>query len=100
MQIYGSSFGLPDRLPSHAGGSTYEASNNVQPGEARRAEAEVAAARATALSALRNERFGSMLATLSEPAASGTLMTMTREADSAGADYNSVVSSYAENSGE
>ena len=59
---------------------------------------DVEAAREAALSALRNDRFGMMLAKISEPAASGALMTMTREAGSAATDFGSALSSYAENS--
>jgi len=97
LYIHGSSPRLPDTASSSGGRSTYDTDNNVRAGETRRAAAQVDAARATALSALRNDRFGTMLATISGPAASGALMTMTREEGTAGADFNSVLSSYAEN---
>ncbi|MFC3207657.1 hypothetical protein [Aquamicrobium soli] len=78
------------------GGATYASANQVRADEARRAGSAVEAAHSTALSALKNERFGQMLAKISEPAA-GALMTMRRESDSTSADFNSVVASYAEN---
>jgi hypothetical protein len=78
-------------------GATYASANQVRADEARRAGSAVEAAHSTALSALKNERFGLMLAKISEPAAAGALMTMQRESDSASADFNSVVASYAEN---
>jgi hypothetical protein len=84
-------------MPSAIGGSTYASANHVRADEVRHGGGDVETARDTALSALRNDRFGTMLEKISEPAASGTLMTMKREAGSAGADFNSVLSSYAEN---
>lgn len=98
MHIYGSLPRSIDRVPSVAGGSTYASANHVTTDETRHAGGDVEAARDAALSALKNDRFGVMLSKISEPAASGALMTMKREAGSAGADFNSVLSSYAENS--
>jgi hypothetical protein len=98
MNIYGSLPRLPDKLPSATGGSTYASANHVTADEVRRGGGDVDAARNTALSALKNDRFGMMLKQISEPAVSGTLMTMKRDAGSAGADFTSVLSSYAENS--
>jgi hypothetical protein len=97
MNIHGSLPRLADRLPSATGGSTYASANHVTTDEIRRGAGDVDAARNTALSALRNDRFGTMLKQISEPAVSGTLMTMKRDDGSAGADFNSVLSSYAEN---
>jgi hypothetical protein len=97
MNIHGSLPRLPDKLPSATGGSTYASANHVTTDEVRRGAGDVDAARNTALSALRNDRFGTMLKQISEPAVSGTLMTMKRDDGSAGADFNSVLSSYAEN---
>ncbi len=101
MHIYGSLPRSIDRISSLAGGATYASANHVRADEARRSgvdsAADVDSARRTALSALRNDRFGTMLATISEPAASGALMTMKRDAGSAGTDFSSVLSSYAEN---
>lgn len=98
MNIHGSLPRLADRLPSATGGPTYASANHVTTNEVRRGAGDVDAARDTALSALRNDRFSTMLKQISEPAVSGTLMAMKRDADGAGADFNSVLSSYAENS--
>ena len=97
MNVHGSLPRLVDRLPSATGGSTHASANHVTADEVRRGTGDVDAARNTALSALRNDRFGTMLRQISEPAVSGALMTMKRDADSAGADFNSVLSSYTEN---
>lgn len=97
MHINGSLPRLSETPTASARGSTYDTSNNVRAGDVRNRSETVEAARATALSALHNDRFSSMLATLSEPAASGTLMTMTREAGATSTDFNSILSSYADN---
>jgi hypothetical protein len=97
MNIHGSLPRLADRLPSATGGSTYASANHVTTDEIRRDAGDVDAARNTALSALRNDRFGTMLRQISEPAVSGALMTMKRDTDGASAGFNSVLSSYAEN---
>lgn len=95
MNIHGSLPHLPDRLSSPTGGSTYASANRVTADEVRRSTGDVDAARNTALSALRNDRFGSMLQQISQPAVSGALITMKR--DDAGADFNSALASYTEN---
>ncbi len=99
MHIDGSLPRSIDRVSSPAHGATYASANHVRADETRRAGSDVDAAHSTALSALKNERFGLMLAKISEPGAGGALMTMKRESDAAGADFNSVASSYAENGG-
>ncbi|WP_245273520.1 hypothetical protein [Mesorhizobium sp. WSM3224] len=65
--------------------------------ESTRIRNDVDAARNTALSALNNDRFRSMLEQISDPRSSGALMTMSAEG-SAGTDLNTALSSYAENS--
>lgn len=100
MNIYGSSPRPIDRMPSAIGRSSYGSASEVRPSEAGRGDSDVEAARNAALSALRNDRFGTMLAKITEPAASGALMTMKRDGGdtgSAGAAFNSVLSSYLEN---
>jgi len=97
VHIHGSLSGSVDRISSSAHGATYASANHVRADEAWHGAADVEAAHSTALSALRNERFGLMLAKISEPAAGGALMTMKRESGTADADFNSVASSYAEN---
>ncbi len=97
MHIYGSSPRPIDRLPSATGGTTYASANHVTDAEMRRAGADVEAARSTALSALKNDRFGMMLSRISDPATSGALMTMRPAEGSASAGLDSVLSSYAEN---
>jgi hypothetical protein len=86
-----------DRASFTADGATYASANHVRADEVRHTGGDVDAAHSTALSALKNDRFRLMLAKISEPAAGGALMTMKREGDIAGADFNSVVSSYTEN---
>ncbi|WP_246673161.1 hypothetical protein [Mesorhizobium sp. B2-9-1] len=67
--------------------------------EAARIRKDVDAARNTALSALNNDRFRSMLEQISDPGASGALMTMGADNQgSAGTDLNTALSRYAENS--
>ncbi|MER8446283.1 hypothetical protein NKH52_24105 [Mesorhizobium sp. M1066] len=63
--------------------------------EARRISDDVAQARHTALSALTNDRFRIMLEQITDPSASGALMTM--RGDNV-VDFNSAQSSYADNS--
>ncbi|MGX8013405.1 hypothetical protein ACVDG8_032750 [Mesorhizobium sp. ORM8.1] len=63
--------------------------------ESTRIRNDVDAARNTALSALNNDRFHSMLEQISDPRSSGALVTMS--ADN-GADLNTALSRYAENS--
>lgn len=63
--------------------------------ETRRIRDDVAAARNTAISALNNDRFRVMLEQITDPSASGALMTMRSDA---GTDFKSAQSSYADNS--
>ncbi|QPC95206.1 hypothetical protein GA829_18830 [Mesorhizobium sp. INR15] len=66
--------------------------------ESRRIRDDVAQARNTAMSALNNDRFRAMLEQISDPAASGALMTMRGDsAAGAGTDFKSAQSSYADN---
>jgi hypothetical protein len=55
---------------------------------------DIASARSTALSALRNERFGSMLRQLTDPRASGSV-ALTRN-EGATVDHGTALSRYAE----
>ncbi|WP_256750671.1 hypothetical protein [Mesorhizobium sp. Mes31] len=66
--------------------------------ETRRISDDVAAARNTAMSALNNDRFRVMLEQITDPSASGALMTMRSDAVGAGTDFKSAQSSYADNS--
>ncbi|WP_164754247.1 hypothetical protein [Mesorhizobium sp. M7A.F.Ca.US.008.03.1.1] len=63
--------------------------------ESRRISDDVAQARHTALSALTNDRFRVMLEQITDPSASGALMTM--RGDNV-VDFKSALSSYADNS--
>jgi len=63
--------------------------------ESKRISDDVAQARHTAMSALTNDRFRAMLEQISDPAASGALMTM--RGDNV-VDFKSAQSSYADNS--
>jgi hypothetical protein len=71
--------------------------SEAKPGETKRHAGDVEAARSTALSALKNDRFGTMLAQIFDPGTSGALVTMQPAATSTGTDFKSVLSSYAEN---
>ncbi|RRH95793.1 hypothetical protein EH240_23965 [Mesorhizobium tamadayense] len=68
--------------------------------ESARIRNDVDAARNTALSALNNDRFRVMLEQISDPRASGALMTMGAGNNSgrAATDLNTALSRYAENS--
>lgn len=67
--------------------------------ESKRISDDVAQARHTAISALNNDRFRVMLEQISDPTASGALMTMRGDtAAGAGTDFKSAQSSYADNS--
>ena len=67
--------------------------------EATRIRNDVDSARKTALSALNNDRFRVMLEQISDPRASGALMTMGSDTQNgAGTDLNTALSRYAENS--
>jgi hypothetical protein len=91
---------LGERMP--AGGSTYESANRVgsHPADAafstRHPPSEVDGARHAALSALRNDRFGTMLEKISDPQSSGTLALAGRA--TSGVNFQTAASSYAENS--
>jgi len=63
--------------------------------QSKRISDDVAQARHTAMSALTNDRFRAMLEQITDPASSGTLMTM--RGDNL-VDFKSAQSSYAENS--
>lgn len=97
MQIYGSLPSSMDRPAAAGSGATYASANHVTSDETKHAGGDVQAARDAALSALRNDRFGMMLSKISEPAASGALVTMARDDGNAAADFKTVLSSYAEN---
>ena len=67
--------------------------------ESARIRNDVDAARNTALSALHNDRFRVMLEQISDPRASGALMTLSTDSSSGGGtDLNTALSRYAENS--
>ncbi|MEW6634131.1 MAG: hypothetical protein AB1440_24925 [Pseudomonadota bacterium] len=65
--------------------------------ETARIRNDVDAARNTALSALNNDRFRVMLEQISDPRASGALLTMGTQNNSS-TDVNTALSRYAENS--
>jgi hypothetical protein len=99
VQIYGSTPRVIDRSQW---GSTYDSANKVgsHPADASLTAHGRQASDATrnaAVSALRNERFGSMLEKISDPRASDTMMQMQRN-DGAGMDRASVFAAYGENS--
>jgi hypothetical protein len=66
--------------------------------ESARIRNDVDAARNTALSALNNDRFRVMLEQITDPGASGALMTMGADGQGGGVDFNTAQSRYAENS--
>ncbi|RWG53783.1 MAG: hypothetical protein EOQ64_22870 [Mesorhizobium sp.] len=67
--------------------------------ESARIRNNIDAARDTALSALNNDRFRVMLEQISDPRASGALMTMGADSkNSAATDLGTALSRYAENS--
>ena len=78
--------------------ATYALANNVRADEVRSIGSSFEAIRDTALSALRNDRFGLMLAKITEPGPSGALITLNRDPDTASTDFGSAASRYAENS--
>jgi len=65
--------------------------------ESTRIRNDVDAARNTALSALNNDRFHSMLEQISDPSSSGALMAMSTDNQNV-VDFNTALSRYAENS--
>ena len=64
--------------------------------ESTRIRNNVDAARNTALSALNNDRFRVMLEQISDPGASGALVTMSADSHNV-VDFNTALSRYAEN---
>ena len=102
MQIYGSTPRMIDRS-QWGTGSTYESANRVgsHPADAAltsRGDSHTPdATRNAAVSALHNERFGSMLQKIGDPRASDAMMRMQRN-DGTGADHGSVFAAYGENS--
>ncbi|MGX5802039.1 hypothetical protein ACWGS9_12425 [Bradyrhizobium sp. Arg314] len=67
--------------------------------ESTRIRNDVDAARNTALSALNNDRFRVMLEQITDPRASGALMTMGADSQDGGVvDFNTALSRYTENS--
>ena len=84
----------------NAGGTVYNmpvrASSAPTP-ESARIRSDVDAARNTALSALNNDRFRAMLEQISDPGASGALMTMSSDSQNV-VDFNTALSRYAESS--
>lgn len=102
MHIYSSASRVVDRSQWGSGVSTYETANRVgsYPGDsalASRTLGKTPEVRDAALSALRNERFGTMLERISDPRSSDAMMRM-GGGSSAGVDQRMVFSSYAENS--
>ncbi|UVK36462.1 hypothetical protein LHFGNBLO_003379 [Mesorhizobium sp. AR10] len=66
--------------------------------ESTRIMDDVDAARQTAVSALNNDRFRVMLEQITDPGASGALMTMGSDGSNAATDFKTALSRYAENS--
>lgn len=104
VQIYGSTPRVIDRSQWGAG-STYDSANKVgsHPADAALASRGDShtpdATRNAAVSALHNERFGSMLQKLSDPRASDAMMQMQRaDAAGSGVDHRSAFAAYGENS--
>ncbi|MHA6643181.1 hypothetical protein [Mesorhizobium sp. A623] len=95
MNIYGSLPEIVDKVAPLAGGRSHALASDAKPSEAKRHAGDVEAARSTALSALKNDRFGTMLAQIFDPGTSGALVTM--QPDATSTDFKSVLSSYAEN---
>lgn len=81
--------------PSPGDAATAAASRPALSPETVRHEQSVSSARDTALSALRNERFGSMLRQLTDPGASASVALMRNEG--ATVDTRTALSRYAEN---
>lgn len=99
MQVFGSTPRMIDRSQWEPG-STYESANRVgsHPADAvlSRRDAAAEPGRSAAMSALRNEGFGST-SKVSDPRASDAMMRM-RGDDGAHADHASVLATYGENS--
>lgn len=98
VQIYGST---PRMIDRSQWGSTYDSANRVgsHPADsalASRSDSQSPdATRNAAVSALHNERFGSMLEKISDPRASDAMMRMPRDT---GAAHASVFAAYGESS--
>jgi hypothetical protein len=74
-------------------------SEAAQSAESTRIRNDVDAARNTALSALNNDRFRTMLEQISDPLSSGALVTMSADNHgNAGTDLDTALSRYTENS--
>ena len=103
MQIYGSTPKVIDRS-QWGTRSTYDSANKVgsHPADAALASRGDSqspdATRNAAVSALHNERFGSMLEKISDPRTSDAMMRMRGDAVESGADHASVIAAYGENS--
>lgn len=102
MHIYSAAQRPVDRMASV--GSTYAAANGPGPlasgsaaPDAGRTRSDVDTARHAAFSALRNDRFGTMLEKMSDPAAAGSLALAGHGKGAAGVDVRSAFSAYAEN---
>ena len=80
-----------------AAGSAPARGPSAPSAESARIRNDVDAARNTALSALNNDRFRVMLEQISDPGASGALMTMGADSQNV-VDFNTALSRYAENS--
>ena len=81
-----------------AAGDVQSTASQAPSAESRRIMNDVAAARTTAMSALNNDRFRVMLEQITDPGASGALMTMGGDAGSTSTDFKTALSRYAENS--
>ena len=104
MQIYGSMPGVIDRS-QRGTGSTYDSANKVgsHPADAMLASRGDShtpdATRNAAVSALHNQRFGSMLEQISDPRSSDAMLRMGVDAAAgSGADHASAFAAYGENS--
>lgn len=82
----GSTYQSANRVGSHASDAVLGARPDVSNADA---------AKGVALSALRNDRFGSMLETISNPQSSGAVAFMKQGSD--GSDIGAALSGYAEN---
>ncbi|WP_202301502.1 hypothetical protein [Mesorhizobium sp. 131-2-1] len=94
MQIRYIANSTPAARDAQAPGAT---ASPMPSAEARRIKSDVDAARTTAMSALNNDRFRVMLEQISDPGASGALVTMGSDAGST-TDIKTALSRYAENS--
>ena len=102
MHIYGSTPRLIDRSQWEPG-ATYESANKVgtHPADAMFSAHDGTQApdapRSLAQSALRNERFGSMLEKISDPRSSDALMRLGRGDEAGGVDHAAAFAAYGEN---